>query len=121
MGEAQEMKRWGVMADLKECIKEYQAQDSGLIEDIAKHGCSGGVAGVTYYSETEAFHYQHEGEIWQLLRDHADDAGLNTGDMLSHTSKDPGSLRQLTNDLVWWALEVTAQELVQQEQSSCRS
>ena len=121
MIEAQEMKSWWLMPSLKECLKEYQAQDISLIEDIAKHGCSGGVAGVTYYSETEAFHDQHEGEIWQLLRDHADDAGLNTGDMLSHTSKDPGSLRQLTNDLVWWALEVTAQELVQQEQSSCRS
>ena len=50
MIEAQEMKSWWLMPSLKECLKEYQAQDIGLIEDIAKHGCSGGVSGVTYYS-----------------------------------------------------------------------
>jgi len=30
---------------------------------------------------------------------------------LQHISKDPGSLTQLINDLVWWAVEVRAQEL----------
>lgn len=120
--EAKEVKSWWMMSSLKECLKEYQAQDIGLISDIAKHGCSGGVAGVTYYSETEAFHARHEGEIWELLQRHADENGLMKGNMLLHISKDPGSLTHLVNDLVWWALEVTAQELVQLQEkgSSCR-
>tara|TARA_R100000655_G_scaffold92886_1_gene134105 strand:+ start:232 stop:597 length:366 start_codon:yes stop_codon:yes gene_type:complete len=118
--EPQEVKSWWLMPSLKKCLQEYEAQDIGLVSDIAKHGCSGGVAGVTYYSETEAFHAQHSGEIWQLLQDHADDAGLQKGNMLCHISKDPGSLTQLVNDLVWWALEVTAQHMVQEKGSSCR-
>ena len=91
---------------------EYQMQELGLISDIAKHGCSGGVAGIIYYDETTSFHEQHEEEIWQLVHDHADEAGLQSGEFLQHVSKDPGSLKQLLNDLVWWAVEVRAQEVL---------
>ena len=41
----------------------------------------------------------------------ADQHGLKKGEFLQHLSKDPGSLTQLVNDLVWWAVEVRAQEL----------
>ena len=102
------------MPSIKECLVEYEKQDIGLIADIAKHGCSGGVAGITYYSETTAFHDHHQEEIWQLVRDQAEDNGLKNGEFLQHVTNDPGSLTQLINDLVWWAVEVRAQELLEQ-------
>ena len=66
-----ELKEWFLMPSIKECLAEYEKQDIGLIADIAKHGCSGGVAGITYYSETIAFHDHHQEEIWQLPRKRA--------------------------------------------------
>ena len=99
------------MPSIKECLVEYEKQDIGLINDIAKHGCSGGVAGITYYTETTSFHDHHQEEIWQLVRDHSDEAGLKNGEFLQHISQDPTSLTGLVNDLVWWAVKVRAEEL----------
>ena len=107
-----EVKEWYKMPTITECLVEYQMQEIGLISDIAQHGCSGGVTGIIYYNETTAFHEQHEEEIWQMVHDHADGAALNSGEFLQHISKDPGSLKQLLNDLVWWAVEVRAQEVL---------
>jgi hypothetical protein len=66
-----ELKEWYLMPSIKECLVEYEKQELGLISDIAKHGCSGGVTGIIYYDETSAFHDQHEEEIWQLVGDQA--------------------------------------------------
>ena len=107
----EELKEWFLMPSIKECLAEYEKQDIGLIADIAKHGCSGGVTGITYYAETTAFHDHHQEEIWQLVQDHADAAGLKNGEFLQHISQDPTSLTGLVNDLVWWAVKVRAQEL----------
>jgi len=105
-------KEWTQQQDLKACVLEYEKQNLGLISDIAKHGCEGGVSGIIYYDETEAFHNQHEEELWDLIDTHADEHGLKRGEMLSHIAPDPGSLAQLKNSIVWWAVEVTAQELL---------
>ena len=106
-----ELQEWYKMPSINECLVEYEKQDIGLIADIANHGCAGGVSGLTYYAETTAFHDHHQEEIWQLVQDQADAAGLKKGEYLQHISPDPGSLTQLTNDLVWFAVEVRAQEL----------
>jgi hypothetical protein len=109
-----EIQEWYKMPSIKECLAEYEKQDIGLISDIAKHGCSGGVSGIIYYDETTAFHDQHEEEIWQLIDDQADDNGLKNGEFLQHVTSDPGSLKIFKNDLVWWAVEVRAQELLEE-------
>jgi len=108
----EEVQEWFKKDTITKCLAEYEKQELGLVSDIAKHGCSGGVAGLVYYSETTSFHDLHQGEIWSLLQEHADEAGIQKGNMLTHISRDPGSLTQLVNDLVWWAVEVRAQELV---------
>ena len=105
------IKEWFLMPSIKECLAEYEKQELGLIADIAKHGCAGGVPGLTYYDETSSFYDQHEDEIWQVLTDTADAAGIKNGLQLFNICKDPSSLRVLKNDLVWFAVEVCAQEL----------
>lgn len=107
-----EIQEWFKKDTIAKCLAEYEKQELGLISDIAKHGCSGGVPGLVYYSETTAFHDYHHGEIWSLLKEHADAAGIQNGSMLTHISRDPTSLTTLVNDLVWWAVEIRAQELV---------
>ena len=106
-----DIQEWFLMPSIKECLAEYEKQELGLISDIAKHGCAGGVSGLIYYSETSSFYDQHEGEIWQVLKDTADAAGIKNGLQLYNICKDPSSLELLKNDLVWFAVEVAAQQL----------
>jgi len=76
------------------------------------------VPGLIYYNETVKFHDDHEEEIWQLLEDYADTEGLKLVDKMAQVCKDAGSLRQLKNALVWWAVEVRAQELLQAREAA---
>ena len=110
-GTVETVTEWFLMPSIKECLVEYERQDLGLISDIAKHGCAGGVSGLTYYNETNAFYDAHETEIWSILSDAADAAGILNGLMLYNICKNPDSLTILKNDLVWFAVEVAAQEL----------
>ena len=100
------------MSSIKDWLAQGEKDESFLISDIAKHGCSGGVPGLTYYNETAAFYDAHEDEVWQELTDAADAAGILNGLMLYNICKDPSSLRILKNDLVWFAVEVCAQRLM---------
>ena len=100
------------MGKIKDWLAQGEEDESFLISDIAKHGCSGGVPGLTYYNETTAFYDAHEDEVWQELSDAADAAGILNGLMLYNICKNPTSLTTLKNDLVWFAVEVCAQQLV---------
>ena len=98
--------------------EKEEGKGSTVIKDVAHHGCQGGVPGLIYYNETVAVHDDHEEEIWQLLEDYADDEGVKLTDKLTQVCKDVGSLRTLKNSLVWWAVEVRAQELLQAREAA---
>ena len=91
---------------------------STLIKDIANHGCQGGVPGIIYYNETVAFYAAHEEEIFEQLEDYVEQEGLKLGEKLQQVARDAGSLRQLKNNLVWWAVEVRAQQLLQNREAA---
>jgi hypothetical protein len=98
-------------------IKEYLLEnyEPEEINDMAKYGCSGGVGGFIYYSETCAFHDEHENEIWDLLESMREDSGHKTILELIATfngSKDVGSMDQFKNMLCWVVVEHFAQEIV---------
>jgi|TARA_R110000751_G_scaffold77454_1_gene156207 hypothetical protein len=100
--------------DIKQWLGNGEKDEVFLIKDIATHGCSGAVTGIIYYWETTKFHAEHEEEIWDLLDEYAQDAGEKLMDYIAAISimKDVGSHAQFVNALVWWAVEVRAQELV---------
>ena len=97
--------------NIKDWLLKEEKADVFLISDISKHGCSGGFGGLIYYKETVRFHDEHEQEIWDLLHEYAEQEGLKLVDKLAQVSKDAGSLTQLKNQLVWWAVEVRAHEI----------
>ena len=99
------------MTTINSWLLQGEKEERFLISDIAKHGCAGGVSGLTYYNETSAFYDDHETEIWTILSDEADAAGIANGLMLYNICKNPDSLEILKNDLVWFAVEVAAREL----------
>ena len=97
--------------NIKEWLHKEEKEEVFLIKDISKHGCSGGVCGIIYYNETVKFHDDHEREIWDLLHEYAQNEGEKLIDKVAQVSKDVGSLTQLKNELVWWAVEVRAHEI----------
>ena len=97
--------------NIKEWLKESEQQELLTIKDVAEHGCSGGVSGLIYYTETGKFHDDHEKEIWDLVERFADDSGQSIMQYIGNISK-AGSLDQLKNDLAWLAVEVNAQDLL---------
>ena len=101
------------MTTINSWLLQGEKEERFLISDIAKHGCAGGVSGLTYYSETTAFYDAHETEIWAMVSDAADAAGILNGLMLYNICKNPDSLEILKNDLVWWAVELAAQDLLE--------
>ena len=103
------------MSKIKEWLRAGEAEERFLISDISKRGCQGGVGGLIYYWETTAFYEEHKDEIWELLYDYARNEGYKTGEYIGMVAKEPGSHAQLVNDLVWWAVEVRAHELQDQE------
>ena len=97
--------------NIKEWLRKGEKEDVFLISDIANHGCTGGVSGIIYYRETTAFHDEHEEEIWDLVVEYAGNEGCKLMELVGRIAKNAGSMTQLKNDLVWWAVEVRAQEL----------
>ena len=91
---------------------------STQINDIANNGCQVGVPGIIYYNETVAFYAAHEEEIFEQLEDYVEQEGLKLGEKLQQVARDAGSLRQLKNNLVWWAVEVRAQQLLQKREAA---
>jgi len=106
--------------DIKQWLRKGEKDEVFLIKDIATHGCSGAVSGIIYYYETTKFHAEHQEEIWDLLYQHAQDSGEKLMDYIAAISimKDVGSHAQFLNALVWWAVEVEAQELVAEQEAA---
>ncbi len=101
------------MTTINSWLLQGEKEERFLISDIAKHGCAGGIGGLVYYRETSSFYDDHEAEIWAMVSDAADAAGIANGLMLYNICKNPDSLEILKNDLVWWAVEVAAQDLLE--------
>ena len=106
--------------DIKQWLRKGEEDNIFLIKDIATHGCSGAVAGIIYYYETTKFHAEHEKEIWDLLYQYAQDSGEKLMDYIAAFSimKDVGSHAQFLNALVWWAVEVRAQEILAEREAA---
>ena len=104
--------------DIKQWLRNGEKDEVFLIKDIATHGCSGAVNGIIYYYETTKFHADHEKEIWDLLYEYAQQKGEQLMDKVAQVCKDVGSHAQFVNALVWWAVEVRAQEILAEQEAA---
>ena len=97
-------------------IREWleATQERSTIEDVTRHGCSGGtISELIYYHDTSAFYEKYQDEIWDKLEDTRADMGLDSilhliGTFNGHV----GSDLQLRNLLAWWACEDMAHEII---------
>ena len=96
------------MGTIKEWLKDGEQKEMFLISDIAEHGCSGGVPGLTYYVETTAFFNEHEADVWKYVREAAEAAGSSIFELLDKDIAGPTAFK---NSMTWLAVECAAQEL----------
>lgn len=96
-------------------IKDWVIRNlsQGTIKEVVQNGCvSGVVSELTYYSDTSAFHDQHEDEIWDMLYEARNDTGdKSIMNFISSMRGHIGSMMQLKNQLTWWAVEEVCYEL----------
>lgn len=98
---------------IEQWLLQGEKNDTFTVEDIATHGCEGGIGGLIYYTETEAFHDRYQEEIWQLVNEFADDSGQSTLKYLSNVLGDKVvSVKSLKNYLTWFAVEVVASRIL---------
>lgn len=85
----------------------------GELSEIAEHGCSGGVPGMIYYTETTAIFERFEDELWDMLAEDADNFGYPTALAFLASlngAQDVSTPAQERNLIVWYAAERVAQE-----------
>ena len=108
-----------MMGSIEKWLREGQEDERFLIKDIAEHGCEGGVSGLIYYNETVAFYAAHEANIWEILVEAAEAAGEPVLKMVSDLIADKvTSNTTVKNYVVWLAVEIKAQELVEEQEAA---
>ena len=99
---------------IKEFLLEGEKEESFLISDISKHGCSGGtISELIYYDDTVKFHDNHQEEIWDELNNQADDYGYSVLEFIDllNGGKAVSSMTTLKNLLSWWICEIVAHKI----------
>jgi len=96
------------MGTIKEWLKKGEQDELFLINDIAVHGCKGGVPGLTYFVETTAFYNEHEADVWKYVREAAEACGESVFFLLDKDIRGPTAFK---NSMTWLAVECAAQEL----------
>lgn len=103
------------MLSIKEWVLEQYDIDE--IKDINKYGWSGKFSGLTYYSETNEFHDNHDDEIWNMLHDDASDNDCTIIELIGdfNGQKKIDSMATFKNLLTWYAVEKVCQEIVNEQ------
>jgi hypothetical protein len=98
-------------------IKEYVLEefDISQMKQIQEHGMVCGFGNLISYKETVAFHDAHEGDIWDMLYEDAEDMGCGTMELIAQMNggKYVISMDNLKNLLCWYAIEKTANEILE--------
>src|SRR5882724_5897294 len=92
---------------LYKAIKDHCDLEDSSIRDAAAHGADAGFGGFTYTKDACEFYQANKDDIWELLRDAADQQGMKPMELVSHfgrsdMAEDPD---QFENLLAWFALE----------------
>ena len=78
--------------------------DPSEIDDVAQHGCSGGVSGFIYHTEINEFFNLYETEIEETLAYHY----IKPGDMVNDSES--WSFDEIRQYAVWFAVELHCQQ-----------
>ena len=97
------------MTDFKQWMTDNYSHNE--LADIANHGCSGGVSGMIYYTETANLYKRFGDDLHEILAEYHD----AVGQMPAYVTDELGDFVRFSNAVVWFAAEWVAQSLTQGE------
>lgn len=97
------------MTDFKQWMIDNYSHNE--LADIANHGCSGGVGGMIYYTETEALYKRFAEDLHSILAEYHDATGENPRYVMDELC----DYVRFFNAVVWFAAEWVAQSITQGE------
>lgn len=105
--------KWAVEI-IESNMEGYTVEErSSYLYNLATHGCeSGMVGGVIYYYETQQLFKNHMTDILEEVADYAEETGYNP--ITAIVEKEQTHV--LYNYLVWFIIELRAQEMMQEEE-----
>jgi len=75
--------------------------------DIANHGCSGGVGGMIYYTETELLYKRFNEALHEIVGNYHDAVGLYP----NYVTDELGDYVRFANAIVWFCAEWVSHEI----------
>jgi hypothetical protein len=93
------------MNNFKQWIKDNYSHNQ--LADMANHGCTGGVSGMIYYTQTEAIYKMFAHELHEITAEYKD----QTGEFPSYIVNDLDNYPSFMNSMVWFGAEWAAHEL----------
>ena len=99
------------MSKLTRAVLRHSGMTRDQLRDVCRGGADAGFPGFTYNTDAIRFYNRHEEEIYDLLRENADEMGYKSVDELTASFvrkdmlDDPGTRKVL---LAWFALEECA-------------
>lgn len=98
---------------MKNAFTEWMTEnyEHNQLADIANHGCTGGVSGLIYYTETTALYKRFSEELHEIVAEYHDATGLHP----SYITDELGDFTRFANAVVWFAAEWVAHEATQGE------
>ena len=107
------------MTTIKEWVLETQSPED--IQNISDNGCINGTCKeLFFYYDTVEFYDNHKDEIWEMLREEAENFGYkNIFEFLgtwSNYAKDVDDDTTFKNLLAWWAVENVCYEIIFNEE-----
>ena len=85
--------------------------DHNTLADIARYGCSGGVAGLIYYEETSALYRKFAHALHGAVSEYK----IVTGELPQFIVQEVDHFESFSNQMVWFAAEWFAQEITRGE------
>jgi ubiquinone biosynthesis protein UbiJ len=98
------------MTNFKQWMIETYSHNE--MADMANHGCSGGVGGMIYYTETAALYRRFADDLHELLSEYHGDTGTLPKTITEDLTE---GATQFQNSMVWFGAEYVAYQLTQGE------
>ena len=87
--------------------------DHNTLADIANHGCSGGIGGMIYYTDTEALYSKFAHAIHEAINEYMGETGERP---LYVVEDDLDNFQSFANSMVWFAAEWFAMQIIEVEE-----
>ena len=93
------------MNDFKQWMQDNYLHNA--MADMANHGCTGGVCGIIYSTETEAIYKRFSHELHEIIAEYKD----QIGEFPSYIVNDLDNYPSFMNSMVWLGAEWAAHEI----------